>query len=237
MPIYTLTLKQKHTVARDTIQFDFEKPDGFNFIPGQYGGFTLINPSETDAGGNTRRFSLLSSPDDEFISLTTRIQASAYKRNLVNLAVDGQIKFAGPTGIFTLNNDVTAPSVMIAGGIGIAPFYSIIKHATDTQSPRELILFYGNNTQADAAYISELESYAKLNPNFKLIEVMVNPDADWQGEVGYINHTMIKKYISDINKPYYYICGSPAMVTTLQETLAEMDIDLVKVKVEDFPGY
>lgn len=237
MPIFTLTLQQKRDVARDTIQFDFEKPEGFNFIPGQYGGFTLINPTESDAGGNTRRFSLLSSPNDEFITITTRIQSSAYKRNLINLPIGGQIKFAGPTGIFTLNNDVTASSVMIAGGIGVAPFYSIIKHATETNSTRELILFYGNNSRIDAAYLTELESYASNNPNFKLIPVFVNPDSDWQGEIGYINHTMIRKYIPDINDPYYYICGSPTMVTTLQETLAEMDINLVKVKVEDFPGY
>ena len=48
---------------------------------------------------------------------------------------------------------------------------------------------------------------------------------------------MIKKYINDLFIPYYYICGSPAMVTVLQETLAEMDIDESHIRVEDFPGY
>lgn len=237
MPIHILKLKSKREIARSTILLNFEKPAGFNFIPGQYGGFTLINPSETDAGGNTRRFSLLSSPLDEFISIGTRVQLSSFKRVLTSLPIDGEIKFAGPTGNFVLHEDINTPAVMIAGGIGIAPFYSIIKHATQQKSPRRLFLFYGNNTTQDAALLPELETMANKNPFFTLISVLAHPDADWQGETGFITHTLIKKYIQDIDTPIYYVCGSPAMVTALQETLVEMGIDNSKIKVEDFPGY
>lgn len=237
MPIHILKLKSKHEIARNTIALQFEKPAGFNFTPGQYGGFTLINPSETDAGGVTRRFSLLSSPLDDFIEIGTRVQQSAYKRVLSSLPVGGEIKFAGPTGNFVLHDDINTPAVMIAGGIGIAPFYSIIKCATQQKSPRRLILFYGNNTRQDAALLSELETMASENPNVSLIPVLAHPEADWQGETGYITHTLIKKYIPDISAPVYYVCGSPAMVTVLQETLTEMDIDAANIKVEDFPGY
>ena len=48
---------------------------------------------------------------------------------------------------------------------------------------------------------------------------------------------MIKHHYPDLNSAIYYICGSPTMVTTLQETLAEMGIDEDKIQVEDFPGY
>jgi ferredoxin-NADP reductase len=73
MPIFKLKLIEQHPVATNTIEFRFEKPDNFNFVAGQYGGFTLINPTETDAGGITRRFSLLSTPQDNYIALTTRL--------------------------------------------------------------------------------------------------------------------------------------------------------------------
>lgn len=237
MPIHILKLKAKHDIARSTIALQFEKPAGFNFIPGQYGGFTLINPSETDAGGVTRRFSLLSSPLDDYIEIGTRVQQSAYKRVLSALPIGGEIKFAGPTGNFVLHDDIAIPAVMIAGGIGIAPFYSIIKCATQQKSPRRLILFYGNNTQKDAALLAELDAMAAENPNFTFVSVLAHPEADWKGETGFITHTLIKKYIPDISLPVYYVCGSPAMVTALQETLVEMEIDESKIKVEDFPGY
>jgi ferredoxin-NADP reductase len=237
MPIYKLKLLDRREAARDTIIFIFEKPDNFTFIPGQYAGFTLINPAETDAGGITRRFSLLNTPDDNHISFATRIQNSAYKRVLNALPIGSEIKFAGPTGNFLLHDDLTTPAVMIGGGIGVTPFYSMIKFATDHTIARDLLLFYGNNSLQDAAFLPELQDMQQQNQRFRLIATMANPDRNWDGETGFITNNMIKKYIPDIHIPFYYICGSPAMVTTLQETLAEMGIDEARIKVEDFPGY
>ena len=237
MPIHLLKLIGRRDIARYTVLFTFEKPAQLNFQPGQYGGFTLLQPIGPEAGGNTRRFSLLSSPLDPHLEIAMRIQNSAYKHAFNDLSLGSEVKFAGPTGLFTLHMETTLPAVFIAGGIGITPFYSMIKTETLMQSPRELYLFYGNQTVADAAFLSDLFSFQQQNSHFHFIPTLASPDADWQGESGFITHTMIKKYIADLSLPYYYICGSPAMVTTLQETLIEMGIAEEKIKVEDFPGY
>lgn len=237
MPIHILKLMHRREVARATIEFQFNKPDNFNFIPGQYAGFTLINPKETDAGGITRRFSLSSMPDDDHIAITFRLQNSAYKRILNEMRIGEEIKFAGPTGLFTLHEDKNTPAVFIAGGIGITPFYSMIKHATRLKSQQKMLLFYGNQTENDTAYLEAIELLQNMNPNFTFVPALANPDAAWRGETGFITDSMIRKYIPDINIPVYYICGSPAMVTALQEMLAEMGVDEDKIKVEDFPGY
>lgn len=237
MPIHTLKLLDRREAARSTLVLTFEKPAGLTFKPGQYAGFTLINPSETDAGGITRRFSLLSAPDDEYIAIATRIQSSAYKKALNAMSAGDQIKFAGPTGAFILHEEKTVPAVFIAGGVGVTPFYCMIKDAMTHAPTRPLYLFYGNQSQQDAAFLDELTKWQEKNPHFHCIPTLVEADANWQGETGYITHTMLKKYIPDLTAPIYYICGSPAMVTTLQETLVEMEIDENKIKVEDFPGY
>lgn len=237
MPIYKLKLTDRREIARGTLVFDFEKPAGFTFKPGQYGGFTLINPSETDVNGITRRFSLLSSPDDAQIAIATRIQTSAYKQELNRLPIGSEIKFAGPTGTFTLHEDTSTPAVFIAGGIGITPFYSMIKHAAQHHSSQKMTLFYGNQTPADAAFLHDLLTLQRDHAPFTCVATMAYPDASWQGETGFITHTLIKKYVTDLFAPVYYVCGSPAMVTSLQETLVEMGIDENKIHVEDFPGY
>lgn len=241
MPIYKLKLLDRQEVAKGTSVFVFEKPDGFTFKPGQYGGFTLVNPPETDKGGITRRFSLISIPEDNHLSIATRLQNSsqhsAYKRVLYELAVGSEIKFAGPTGTFTLHDDPSVPAVLIAGGIGIAPFYSMIKYTTLHRSPLPIYLFYGNQSPNDAAFLSELMKIQETNPQFTLVPTMAEPNNSWKGETGFITDKMIKKYIPDLFLPIYYICGSPVMVTTLQETLAEMGIDEDRIQVEDFPGY
>ncbi|SRR5579883_1160606 len=237
MPLHLIKLIDRHDVAAGTRLFIFEKPAGLTFKPGQYAGFTLINPSETDASGITRRFSLLSTPDDDYLAIAMRIQHSAYKRVLNTLPIGSEVKFAGPTGNFTLHEDPTIPAVFIAGGIGITPFYSMICHAATHQTPQKLYLFYGNQQPEHAAFLTELMQLQQTHPPFKLIATIDKPHPAWTGETGFITHTMIKKYVPDILMPIYYICGSPAMVTTLQETLVEMGIDEEKIRTEDFPGY
>lgn len=237
MPIFKLKLIEQKPVAHNTIEFKFEKPEGFNFTAGQYGGFTLINPTETDASGITRRFTLLSTPQDNYIAVTTRSQNSAYKRMLCSLTAGNEIKFAGPSGNFTLHDDTTIPTVFIAGGIGIAPFYSMIRDCAIRQSQRTITLFYGNQSTNDAAYLTELAALENQMPNLKIVNTLASPSPDWQGETGYITHTMLRKYVVDLTLPIYYICGSPSMVTTIQETLLEMGIEQEHIKVEDFPGY
>jgi ferredoxin-NADP reductase len=238
MPIHQLKLIGRHEIAKGTMILHFEKPAGFTFKPGQYGGFTLINPSETDEKGTNRRFSILSTPQDELISIATRAQQSAYKRVLNTMPIGSEIKFAGPAGNFTLHEDVETPAVMIAGGIGVTPFYCMIRDAIQHQSPRKITLFYGNQSIEDTAFFDELTDWEKDNTDhFKLITALATPDKGWTGETGYITHELIKKYIPDLSKPIFYVCGSPAMVSALRETLQEMDIPEDRIKFEDFPGY
>ena len=237
MPIHKLKLVARQAVAQNTILLTFEKPDGFQFVAGQYGGFTLINPSQTDAGGITRRFSLMSTPDEDTLQIVTRIQASAYKKELSQLSLGSEIKFAGPSGNFVMHSEENIPAVMIAGGIGIAPFLSIIRDSLKHQPKRHITLFYGNNTRADSPFIDALDDLAKTSPQLKVIHAMASPSADWQGETGYITDSIIKKYVPDLSTPIFYICGSPSMVNALHETLKDLEIDESKIRIEDFPGY
>lgn len=238
MPIFKIKLLRHETVANNTIKLTFEKPHGFSFIAGQYGGFTLMNPQETDDKGITRRFSFLSAPHDEHIEIVTRVQTSAYKRNLQKLAVGEEIKLAGPSGNFVLHEDSNIPAVMIAGGIGISPFYSIIKHVLQHQPKQHITLFYGNQTLTDSAFLEELQQWEKNHSQFKLVPALANPHPEWTRETGYINDDMLVKNIPDLDAPIFYVCGSPAMVAAMQRVLLEeLQIPQDRVKVEDFPGY
>lgn len=237
MPIYTIKLISKHDVAIDTTEFIFEKPADFRFIPGQYAGFTLTQLAPTVAGGATRRFSILSSPQDPELVITTRGSKSIYKETLFALKPGDAIKMAGPTGNFILPQDTTIPVVLIAGGIGITPFYSMLEDASQTNSNRSFILFYGNQTEDRSAYLNELYLLQNNHLNITFVPTLAEPAKDWRGEQGYITYTLLKKYLKELDQYQYFVCGSPAMVSTLQETLLEMEIPTEKIHVEDFPGY
>ena len=63
-PTFMSRLTERHEVAENTMAFQFEKPAGWTFKPGQFVDITLLNPPETDAEGNTRGFSISSAPHE-----------------------------------------------------------------------------------------------------------------------------------------------------------------------------
>jgi ferredoxin-NADP reductase len=65
---YNVRLKKKEEVAEGTMAFHFEKPAGFQIKSGQLADLPLLNPTETDAEGNIRSFSITSAPKGDILS-------------------------------------------------------------------------------------------------------------------------------------------------------------------------
>ena len=233
-----IKLKSKEEVASETMTFHFSKPAGFTFKAGQFADYTLIKPSETDAEGDTRGFSL-GAPCEEDITFTTRMRDTAFKRNLKNMATDTEVIFDAPYGYFTLQNNTKIPAVFLCGGIGITPVRSIILQATHDKTAHRIFLFYANKTPKDAAYLDELTAAQNVNANFKLVASMTDIDGSkgWKGETGFFTKEMLQKYIGDLSQPIYYISGPASMVSSIRKTLSDADINGDNIRTEEFTGY
>lgn len=92
-------LISKETIAEDTMEFRFSRPAGFEFRPGQWTDFALINPPETDEKGNVRGFSLVQAPFEPDLVVATRMRNTAYKRVLKDLPIGTEVKLDGPGAI------------------------------------------------------------------------------------------------------------------------------------------
>ena len=238
MPSYILPLRYKHCIAEHTFAFHFEKPEHFTFQAGQYGGFTLLDANLAEQGAATRRFSFLSTTADPHLIIATRIQPhSAYKQALHQLAIGQTIKFAGPSGKFILHSDHTTTAVFIAGGMGIAPFYSMIHHIKQCNMLLPIQLFYVNHSLASTAFLAELGQLAIHMPHVQYIPIMTTAHPGWHGAQGQLDATTLAKYIPDLLAPIYYLCGPPAFVQTIQDHLNKLGISQDQLKTEDFPGY
>jgi ferredoxin-NADP reductase len=119
---YLLKLQNRCDVAERTMAFQFEKPEGFTFKAGQFIDMTLINPSQTDAEGNGRAFSIASAPDEGRLLVATRMRDTAFKREIASMPIGTHVKVEGPFGNLVLHNDRTRAAVFLAGGIGITCF-------------------------------------------------------------------------------------------------------------------
>ena len=259
-----LTLIEKDKVDNtDVMSFKFTKhnDDGIdnkivNYIAGQFAFFD-IGEVYNDPKGPIRHFTISSSPTENFIMFSTRIRDSPYKKRLSTMEKGNKVKVKGPEGYFVLHQDYTKPAVFLSGGIGVTPFRSMIKYATDMQLPVKIIMFDSNRNRNNILFKKEFDEWASMNKNLKIIYTISEKDQndneqsslsplsstatdDWEGEYGRINKAMILKYVDthELNNSIFYICGPPSMLKAMQILLQEdLEIPKERIKVEEFTGY
>jgi ferredoxin-NADP reductase len=240
MGVYTARLRDRQQVAEATMAFYFDKPDGFDFVGGQSIDLTLIDPPETDAEGNTRAFSLAMAPHEPYVMVATRLRNTAFKRVLKTMPLGTEVKIDGPFGSMTLHRKTARPAIILAGGIGITPFRSMLCQAANANTGHRLLLFYSNRCPEDAAFLAELLELSRMHTNIAVIATMTDIKKckeEWNGEKGYINKEMLMKFAIDLAEPIYYIAGPPGLVAAMKNLLSEAGVDEEDINCEDFSGY
>ncbi len=236
--ITNVKLLKKETIARDTMAFSFEKPEGFEFRAGQFADYTLINPPETDEEGNTRGFSLVHAPYEGDLVAATRLRDTAFKRVLRDLPIGTEVKLDAPYGDFTLHKTETTPAVFIIGGIGVTPIRSMIAQATHDKTAHKMTLIHANRTPADAPFAADFEHFSQENPNFKFVSVATDSNVlNWDGERGHVDAELIKRYVPDLAAPIYYLSGPEGMVKAMRQLLIDLSANEDNIKTEEFTGY
>lgn len=224
-----LELKNKQLIADRTMAFVFKRPSGFEFTPGQYIELFV----EVDGKVKSRYFSIASDGETENIVIATRLTGSDFKETIKNFPVENTLEINGPMGEFTLHQD-NAPVVFLVGGIGITPIRSMVLNEEEKGFSKKITLFYSNRQLKDAAFYDELKNIK--SKRFTFVPTMTQQE-DWQGETGYIDEEMLKKYIHDLNEPIYYIVGPPGFVKAMNELLAKLSISKKQIRYEEFIGY
>lgn len=240
MPDHNSELLRKEIIAEGTMAFHFRKPDGFEFRAGQAIDLKLIDPSETDAEGNARAFSIANAPSERELVVATRMRDSAFKRVLKDADTGLPVKIDGPFGSLVLHKNASKPAVFLAGGIGITPFRSICRDAAAQHLPHELYLFYSNRRPEDAAFLIDLQELARENPRFHLIATMTKMDdsrTPWKGETGKLSIETLRQHLPDLNGPIFYIAGPPAMVSGMRRVFVNAGGNEDDLRTEDFAGY
>jgi ferredoxin-NADP reductase len=241
-----LKLLDSEEIAAGTRAFNFSRPAGFHYVSGQTIDLTLIDPKETDAEGPVRTFSLVSAPHEPELTIATRMRDSAFKRTLNEAWHGMELAWDGPYGSFFLHKNPTKPAVMLAGGIGITPFLSMVKTAVHERLTHEIHLFHSNHTPKDSPFLSELTAIAKSTPSVQYVPTMTDMDESssiakslgtWNGERGFIDRNMIERYVSDLSTPIYYIAGPADFVTAMRTMLVEAKVDEESIRFEEFAGY
>ena len=250
---YTTRVLSRVSIAQDTLAFTLERPAGFQFEAGQYVSLRLLNfeaPSDGSDDGE-RALSIASAPQDPHLTIAVRVRDSAFKQQLANCSIDSahpQLVFSPAMGDLVIPRDNKHPVVMLAGGIGITPFYGIIRDLAYRHSRGDVVppitLLYGNRNQSSTAWNAQLEELTGCLPQLRVVHLLTegcetteSHNGRCVSRQGMIDANVIAQEVPEHHNALYFVVGPAAMVAAMQDCLDECAIPPEQVYVEFFSGY
>ena len=210
-----------------------------SFVPGQY---AAISFQKNGRPTPVRFFSIVNSPGSgEALQFAMRVKGN-YTRTVSELNKGDTVYVRGPYGEFIIDPEFDKRIIMMAGGIGVTPFVSMIRHATETRSQISMTLLYSCKTEDDIPFINELRLLEQRNPQFKLVLFISS------GEINGINKsTVVRGRIrsgmveqisgGSTNKYTFFVCGPSSFIGNMSDMLVGMGTEPQRIVVEAFgPG-
>lgn len=252
---FSVRVLARTTIATDTVAFFLERPAGFEFEAGQFVSVQLVDFDAPEDGSDDgeRMLSIASAPHDPQLMIAMRMRDTPFKRHLSACAIgsDGaSVSLSPAMGDFVLPTDPKQPLVMLAGGIGITPFFSMLRHlqheaACGKPTPPATLL-YGNRTHDLAAWRDELARLCAELPSLRVVHVIAEEDAEAShlgdeaacvSRAGLITADVICQEVPEWQASRYYIVGPTAMVAAMQDCLDACGVPPEQVAIEFFAGY
>lgn len=218
-------LTYRKEVAKNTIEVAVKFTEPFSFSPGQYVHLSIPDLVDPIRGAG-RDFSIISMPGEATLSFVTRTSDSPFKRALMALPVGSTLVCDGPFGSFILPESSAQPIVLVAGGIGVAPFLSMLRSVESLHRPYKIKLLYGNKDEASVAYLTELSLFAKNIPDFAYFPIYGPIDTD-----------ALRAHVDNPAEVLWFVAGPPVMVASVQYTLGDMGVSPTLIRTELFSGY
>ncbi len=196
------------------LRIRLSEPQEISFVPGQY--IQLLAPAyEGSPEPVYRAYSISSPPSDKgAIELIVRLVPGGACTTWVfkHLREGDEVSFNGPFGQFRLSN-TEAEMVWIAGGSGMAPFWSIARHMVERGIRRKTTFFFGALSKKDLFLVEELREVEKKLPGFRFIPALSapQPSDNWGGETGLITE-VADRHIEPGSQAEAYLCGSGGMI-------------------------
>jgi len=218
--------------TKDTWSFRFSKPEGFEYLPGQY----LFLSVARNGVVLTKPLSISSSPHEDFLEVTKRLTGHDFSNALAGLHAGDEVYIDGPHGNFTFRGE--HPKVgMLAGGIGITPLMSMIKYCAHAGIHSNIILLYGNRSEDNIPFFEDLARLSEDNKNFKVVHTLSRAGDAWRGRRGHVDSEMIKEFIPDYRERVFYVSGPPGLVMDCAQHLRSLGVNEGRIKTENFTGY
>ncbi|MGE5425471.1 MAG: FAD-binding oxidoreductase [Bacillota bacterium] len=208
-----------------TVAIDCERP--FAYKAGQF-CFLRLNQDKLYA---RHPFTISSAPGDKELLFSIK-NTGRFTAAVSKLQPGDEIMIDGPFGRFVEKKNLK-DVVMIAGGVGITPFRSLLRDFNAREKNDYISLLYCAKTEKDLVFRQEFDSLKKdkFAPLYVLSNEAVSKPDYYQGR---ISPEVIKDATRNMAKPTFYICGPEGLKNTAKDILGNMGVSKHDIVVEDF---
>lgn len=210
-PVKILSIEQ---LTHNVIRMRIEKPKALEYTAGQAVNISINEPIWCD---RKNAFSLTSIPEDDYIEFVIRIlpEPNGFLSKLITTKPGDELivheAFAGLP--------YKGEGIFIAGGVGVAPFISILKSLQHQNKLGNNKLIFANRTSSDvflAEHFTDLLGDRFIN--------ILSDEKHEEFDHGYISTEFIQKHITEDLK-YFYICGSLPMVDFVASHISALGVE------------
>lgn len=235
--MHNYTVQSVEHAGRDIVLLNLLAQPGqapMMFEPGQYAGLSFR------LGGRytpVRCFSMTSSPRDPSVLQFGLRVTGRYTKTVAQLHAGTEVTVQGPYGSMTTDPRRDRALVMIAGGIGITPFMSIIRHTVATGSATPIRLAYASR-EANPAFTTELLGYEQAHPALKTVFFSEQASTAQPGQrlvTGRITPEHLQQMVGNqAMQVTFMICGPKPLTNAIKKMLQHMNVPDSHVITESF---
>jgi ferredoxin-NADP reductase len=187
-----------------------------------------------------RSYSIASAPEREgVIDITVeRLDDGEVSTYLHDVLVPGdRIEVRGPIGgYFVWEASMREPLLLIAGGSGVVPLMSMLRHRIDAGAKNPTRLLYSSRTFEDIIYYDELEKLRAANGGLKIFHTLTRSQpGGWPGYARRIDQDMLEEVAGPLGKLVQaYICGPTLLVESAANSLVKIGVKANQIRTERF---
>jgi ferredoxin-NADP reductase len=206
--------------------------------PGQHVDVRL---TAEDGYQASRSYSIASAPGDGKLEITVeRLEDGEVSPFLVDeLRAGDRFELRGPIGgYFVWDVSLGGPLLLVAGGSGVVPFRSMLRHRAASGRDMLARLLLSARTHEDVIYRRELEELTRRRDGLEVVTTLTRAQpTGWTGLSGRVDREKLASVAFAPNeRPQVFVCGPTGFVETATQALVGLGHDPLSIKAERFGG-
>jgi ferredoxin-NADP reductase len=204
--------------------------------PGHRAGQHLdIRLTDEDGYVAERSYSIASAPGEPVAITVERLDDGEVSPYLTDeLRAGDDLELRGPIGgYFVWEPGDGGPLLLLAGGSGIVPLRSILRHRERTGSTVPVRLLYSSRTLDDVIYRAEFDMAAS---GVEVVHTLTrHQPPGWPGYARRVDAALLAEVAwPAAGTPLAYVCGPTSFVETVSQALVQGGYPPQRVKTERF---